>query len=184
MYEVESYTTTDNERVTIMYDDSGDHNPREWDNLGTMVCWHGRYNLGDEQPTISPSEYAEDLPDGTVTLPLYLYDHGGITMSVGAFSCPFDSGQVGFIYATPERVMECYLAAQDPERVIESLVAEVAEYDKYLQGEVYWYKVEKPVPCDHGDIHWEHVDSCGGYLGEDGINQIKAEWPEQELVTA
>ena len=23
--------------------------PREWDNLGTMVCWHRRYNLGDEQ---------------------------------------------------------------------------------------------------------------------------------------
>ena len=24
-------------------------NPREWDNLGTMVCGHRRYCLGDEQ---------------------------------------------------------------------------------------------------------------------------------------
>ena len=25
--------------------------PREWDNLGTMVCWHSRYTLGDKQVT-------------------------------------------------------------------------------------------------------------------------------------
>lgn len=26
-------------------------NPREWDNLGIMVCWHNRYILGDKQVT-------------------------------------------------------------------------------------------------------------------------------------
>jgi len=34
-------------RATIMYDPEP-VNPREWDNLGTMVCFHKRYNLGDE----------------------------------------------------------------------------------------------------------------------------------------
>ena len=23
-------------------------NPRQWENLGKMVCWHSRYDLGDE----------------------------------------------------------------------------------------------------------------------------------------
>ncbi|MHC4619185.1 MAG: hypothetical protein ACYTEQ_15685 [Planctomycetota bacterium] len=25
--------------------------PREWDNLGIMVCFHGRYTLGDDADT-------------------------------------------------------------------------------------------------------------------------------------
>ena len=37
--------------------------------------------------------------DGMVILPLYLYDHSGITMNTCGFSCPWDSGQVGWIYA-------------------------------------------------------------------------------------
>jgi hypothetical protein len=32
--------------------------PRDWDNLGTMACWHRRYNLGDEQPRLEPAEWA------------------------------------------------------------------------------------------------------------------------------
>ena len=33
--------------VRIAYD-SDPEDPREWDNLGTMICWHNRHNLGDE----------------------------------------------------------------------------------------------------------------------------------------
>lgn len=33
----------------IMKYDQDPINPREYDNLGTMVCWHPRYNLGDKQ---------------------------------------------------------------------------------------------------------------------------------------
>ena len=36
-------------------------------------------------------------------LPLYLYDHSGITMNTTGFSCPWDSGQVGccLLYTSP-----------------------------------------------------------------------------------
>jgi hypothetical protein len=103
--------------------------PRDWDNLGHMVCWHSRYNLGDEQRRDDVNEWLRELAcsldpsledrllywedgDGwtrlmnkasepiaasdnkikdlvmavidkhTVMLPLYLYDHGGITKSL------------------------------------------------------------------------------------------------------
>lgn len=90
-------------------------NPREWDNLGTMVCGHRRYNLGDEQAKNTElynswEEWLENeviKPNGSrnnvVVLPLYLYDHSGITMNTTGFSCPWDSGQVGWIYCTKER---------------------------------------------------------------------------------
>lgn len=48
--------------------------------------------------------------DGMVILPLYLYDHSGITMNTCGFSCPWDSGQVGWIYYRMFRIAaECSL---------------------------------------------------------------------------
>ena len=44
--------------ITIKIERDGDaESPREWDNVGTMVCWHSRYNLGDEQPSVSYQDY-------------------------------------------------------------------------------------------------------------------------------
>lgn len=34
-------------------------NPCEWDNLGKMVCWHRRYNLGDKHDYESPQDFYE-----------------------------------------------------------------------------------------------------------------------------
>lgn len=40
--------------------------PRDWSNVGTMVCWHRRYKLGDEQPSCDPDEYQLGLIPGEV----------------------------------------------------------------------------------------------------------------------
>ncbi len=77
--------------------------PRQWDNLGTMICFHRNYNLGDEH-SFSYFEDAEEYLNNTKTiiLPLYLYDHhSGITMNTSGFNCQWDSGQVGVIYILP-----------------------------------------------------------------------------------
>lgn len=39
-------------------------------------------------------------------LPLYLYDHSGITMSTTTFSCPWDSGRVGMIFCSHEEAVK------------------------------------------------------------------------------
>lgn len=178
MEQVEQWTTRDNLRVTVRYDEVAG-SPREWDNLGTMVCWHGRYNLGDEQPSISPSEYLADLPEGTITLPLYLYDHGGISMSSSPFSCPWDSGQVGFIYVTRETIAKEFPNYTPEDDTIRQYLAnEVKTYDTYLSGQVYWYQVERMTTCDKGHEHEELVDSCGGFYGNYGLDEIRNIWPE------
>jgi len=69
-------------------------------------------------------------------LPLYLYDHSGITMRTSPFSCQWDSGQVGFIYCTKER---CDELGADFSKAEDCLRAEVEEYDQYLTGDVYGY---------------------------------------------
>jgi hypothetical protein len=138
--------------------------PREWDNIGTMVCWHRRYNLGDEQPKCTPTEYRADLHPDSIILPLYLYDHSGLTISTGPFSCPWDSGQVGFIYVEPNTIMEEYGITEGEvkthrQQVEGQLRGEVETYDQYLRGDVYGYRVFDP--------QGECVDSCGGFFGMD-----------------
>ena len=32
--------------------------PRSWDNLGTMVCWHRRYQLGDKHTYATPQAFS------------------------------------------------------------------------------------------------------------------------------
>jgi hypothetical protein len=155
-----------NYTVKVEYD-SDPMNPRtEWDNAGTMVCWHNRYTLGDEQPKEDPSEYLADLPKDSLVLELYLYDHSGITMSTGSFGCSFDSGQVGFIYLTPETIAKEWKGDVDAAK--KCLEAEVKVYDHYLTGAVFGYTIEKANECDScGHNEPEHVDSCWGFYGHD-----------------
>ena len=197
--------------IVIDYDRDAE-NPRGWDNVGTMVCFHSRYTLGDKHSYSSPEDallsileidedelpreyrcpdceqteqitsetetcshcgegldddfYSLDLMELSIddlftrlrekayVLPLYLYDHSGITMNTGGFSCPWDSGQVGFIYA-----MKDYADSETPDPV-KYLEGEVKTYDQYLTGDVYGYTVEDPEG-------YAEEDSCWGFYGLD-----------------
>lgn len=152
-------------RINIVYDHCPE-NPRDWENLGTMVCFHRRYNnLGDRNDFRSPEELmayieANEGP-GFVWLPIYMYDHSGITISTRPFFCPWDSGQIGVIFAfTPDGMTD--------EQVKEALETEVEVYDKYLRGEVYGYEIV--------DEDGEIFSSCYGfYSEEEAIEAAKEE---------
>lgn len=191
MNEVESFEVNGlNVRIVI---DEDPESPRERDNLGTMVCWHRRYNLGDKHSFGDHNDFfASLLPDGVyekldacwdrecdkawtdlktaghsygdmvhlkameaceaahngrvraevdkvaIILPLYLYDHSGITMSTGAFSCPWDSGHVGWIYVTLGDIRKEYsvkrVTKKIREQAIKCLNGEVETYDEFLTG--------------------------------------------------
>lgn len=260
--------------------------PRDNSNIGTMVCWHSRYDLGDEQPggRYSPEEYWPDKLLGLIpaksakewlasrpemrllvwlndtihweysdpiaeqadwdsvketireeiantrhrldgdrsaaseawdvyltlqqvrkkhdstsewisalvdeyfcVLDLYLYDHSGITMSTGSFGCPWDSGQVGFIYApwdpeAPSGKDDEPHGITDPEMLKAALEQEVETYDLFITGQVYGYEIEKgervtirtsktyadgtvKETC-HDLVEWEHWDGCGGFVAD------------------
>lgn len=77
-------------RARVVADNEG-CDPREWDNLGVMYCQHSRYTLGDKDAADPRGDDGKLRDDIAVALPLYLYDHSGITMSTGRaypFDCP------------------------------------------------------------------------------------------------
>jgi len=175
--------------ILKVYPDDHDESPRDWDNLGIMVCFHRRYKLGDKHEYRS-EDYGswDDIEeaiikneDPLVILPLFLYDHSGLRMKVGSFAgllpayhAEFDSGQVGFIFARKEDVRKEWgkkrISPKLRDKIEEILRSEVKTYDQYLSGDVYGFRVVKPTKCPEcGDEDEEEIDSCWGFYGDDPI---------------
>ena len=171
-YEIEKIKLKTGRTVIISQDDLTE-SPREWDKLTTMVCFHSRYNLGDDHD-IDHNDYNgwDEMEEAImrdekplVIEPLYLYDHSGITISTEPFGCRWDSGQIGFVYITQENIDSYGLVIGGEEtwndylqRLSLRLKNEVKIYDDYICGNVYYYQIE--------DENGEVVDSCGGFYGD------------------
>lgn len=110
---------------------------------------------------------------GLIILPLYLYDHGGITISTGSFGCPWDSGQIGWIYATADIVRSEYgdTSKKNRETARALLESEVQTYDLYLTGQCYGYR------CLEDE---DEGDSCWGFLGDfdDCVKELPSAIPD------
>lgn len=125
------------------------------------------------------------LEDRAAWLPMYLYEHSGMTVSCGERKYPYndrwDSSAIGWIVMSKETAMK-ELGANDSdwrEKAEACMKAEVESYDDYLTGDVWFYtlyesdlpvggnedgatKTGKPVSEEDA---WEEKDSCGGFEG-------------------
>jgi hypothetical protein len=176
--------TIDNLRVEVypcLFD--YDSNPRDWDNLGTMICRHPRYTLGDEGPLRDEIVRAidETLEENegswaavfrmlgehygtTLALPLYLYDHSGLSMKAGApinltepsAGSDWDTTLCGLIIDTEQGRQE---SGTLPENIAGALRHEVEIYSTYLEGDIWAWSI-----FDRNGIM---LDSCGSILGLD-----------------
>jgi hypothetical protein len=149
-----------NKTINIYIDDNP-YSPRENDNLCVIHVAHRNARFGDKNYNNSDSILSaekEAKDNGDIILPLYMYEHSGRTISLSPFSCPWDSGQVGFVQITKKAILENWgkkkLTKQLRERALKSAESEVSELDSYLRGEVYGYQIE------------EDGDSCWGYIGD------------------
>jgi hypothetical protein len=161
--------------INIFFDEYPD-NPREGDNLGIMQCFHKKYNLGDKHIVDSKdynswNEMEHDLIknfDAAVILPIYMYDHSGVTVSTKPFSCPWDSGRLGLIFVTRDALLKKYNMKKLSKKVLETakkeLESEVEIYDQYLGGDVYGFKIK--------DLDGNEIDSGWGFYGNEGIENI------------
>lgn len=187
-----------------IYLDENPSDPRDWEPLGNMVCFHSKYKLGDKHnfkymedfkldlakkinvDIRRKIEYWQDLDKDcwvenliekalkdALILPLYLYDHSGITMNTTGFSCKWDSGQVGWIYVTKDDIRKEFeiknVTKKYWEKAKQILIYEVSIYDNYICGDVYGYVVLDP------EDESESLDSCWGYFGQSGMDQLITE---------
>ena len=129
-----------------------------------MQFYHSRYCLGDKR-LYNTEDYSsfdamiEKNHGDDIVLPVYMYDHSGLTISTRPFSCHWDSGQLGFIFITKAAIIANW--GEHTEETVMQAVAcmesEVKEYDSYLRGEVYLIEMQQ------GD---EEPDIYGGIVGD------------------
>ena len=185
----------DNYILRLFYDESP-NDPREDCNLTKMVCFHNRYRLGDDHDLKSDDfdgwdemeKYITRTEDPIVIKSLYLYNHGGITISTRPFGDRWDSGQIGFVFIRKEDVRNNFLIKRCGQRITERcdvlLEGEVETYDKYLRGEIYGYEIGKI----NKDGYEEGLERCGDYIDEEQCvhdGMVSLEWfkkNEQVLV--
>ncbi len=167
--------------INVVYDEHAE-SPREWCNLGTIVGYHGRYNLVDINNPESGehgSYYADFLAylrneslsiKDVIYLPVYAYIHSGVCLSTTPFSCRWDSSQVGYIYIARESVRNKYSIKRISSRLVNALKtvldSEIKTFSQYLEGEVYGFEISD----SNGDL----LDSCHGFYSiEDAISHAK-----------
>ncbi len=162
-----------NYTLTILPDEYAE-NPREWDNLCTIVAFHSRYRMGDmttlrHEDFDSWDEMEKHIRKSDVLfcLPVYMYEHSGIALSTSPFSCRWDSGQVGFIYVTKQHVRYCYgvdrITPSIKKKALEVAEVEVQTLSSYLEGDVWRFVIE--------DEEGDEVESCSGFYGYDSAEK-------------
>jgi len=181
-----AYKTFENDKykLEICIDESSE-SPRRWDNLAKMVCSHKRYNLGDKH------DYKHDDYDGwdemkkaiikkekaVVILPLYMYDHSGITISTSPFGCRWDSGQVGLIFVSRENAVKEFgkrITKEIKEKITDIINIEVKTYDQYVRGDIYGFNLKNK---ENGE-----EDSCWGFYGDNVFENGMSDHIEDEVM--
>lgn len=160
-----------NHKISIYPDECGE-SPRNWDNIAEIHCAHRRYSLGDKGFNYQAgadciTAVQEAKIQGDVVLPLYLYDHSDITISLTPFNDRWDSGQVGYVIVRRGKMLKEFGAKKFTKamkaRALKIAEGEVQTYDQYLRGDIYGYRVD------------EHDDSCWGFYGmEECLEEAKS----------
>ena len=173
--------------IGIFDDDISDENPREWDTLGILFSFNRSYDLNDsDAPDISPEdfegwdwmrEYLRKKEKAIIVLPVYALIHSGITIGTTPFNDLWDSGQLGFIYTTRDRITSIRgkkerLTKKLKEQLINELEGEIKTLDTCLQGVGYGYVID---PVDDDDQEGKYEEYCGAYYDEDAaVDDAKA----------
>ena len=159
------------ERVRAWIAVRPEDDPRAGEGNETIIlCAHRRYRLGDEQfddRDAIEARKEEIEAGGGVLRPLYLYDHSGITVSTRAFSCRWDSGQIGWVGMEAEKLAARGLEPDDEAAISAIVEGEIAPWDAYLRGDVYAFSRTRVSQCDHGHEHETELGGCGGFYGHD-----------------
>jgi hypothetical protein len=143
--------------------DQNPWNPREdFDTLASIALANNHYLSGDENLTddlLHSIQHNRQIE----YLPIYAYIHSGILLDTTPFSCPWDSGHIGFIYVNKDTIQKEFNVIKWRKHAKQLLQAEFDTFKLFIEGNTYLVTIKDRYT---GDI----LDTCS-YL--DTIDQIK-----------
>lgn len=160
---VKSFLLSNDNILNIYYSENHDNPQQENDNLGHCEFFHRKYNFGNENE-FSDSQDAMEYTKSkdVISLPVYMYEHSGVTIKTSPFGCNWDSGLIGFIWVSKQKIRKEYnvkrISNKLKEKVLSTLIAEINILDQYVSGDVYSFEVV--------DNEGNDIDSCSGFYGD------------------
>lgn len=160
-------------RAYLVRDEDARNPLDEFDPMGELVTWHRVYAYGvdGEKKYGTPEDFeAVAKVAGYTMLPVYMLDHSGLTVNTTGFTCPWDSGRLGYIYVTKEQVKAEYgdNSQESEEKAKDFMRSEINTLDQYMTGDVWGVVIEKETECGEcGHKEDEHLDSCWGFYGRE-----------------
>ena len=160
--------------------DSYPESPREWSNLGSFYTTKNNRYISREIE-IYDYERDEDFEFGSdadsdierlsklgyIAIPVSIYDHSSWTVFSGVAN-GWDSGCIGFYVVSREKIREDFgckrISKKLLTRVKNIMEGEIKTFDRYIQGDVWGFKITKDD---------ELLDSCWGFYEEDKFEDFR-----------
>ena len=155
--------TLGNKKLEIDHCDIDMESPRENYNLGTFVNIHEPSN-GDKTDfefkgkAHSREQFIEQgikqikkhFKDVAIVLPVHMYKHSGSSYSTShgfPYNCEWDSGTVGFVFATKEDIRKNFMVKRVTKKLInktsEILSIEIDEFSLWANGETFGFTLSE-----------------------------------------
>jgi hypothetical protein len=114
-----------------------------------------------------PKEIQKHSDEIAVILPVYKYEHSGVVFATTPFSCPWDSGLIGFAVVTKKEARESFQCKNITKKIvtiIKSLVeGELETFSNWANSNCYGFRLE---------VDGEETESCGGFIANDPLRDI------------
>lgn len=147
--------------VQVQYSEYPVDSPRDWDNAWKFMFAHKRYYMPNETD-LSFDDYSSwkeletDLKKQYLHIvPVWMFDHSGLSFGIGDKPCPWDSGQVGFALLSKEDINNFGLEDFSYDKLVDLLIEDLEVFGQYMNGTSYEYQILD----EHGNV----IDSCTGY---------------------
>jgi hypothetical protein len=152
-------------KIRIVQDDCAENPVQESysDSPVQVSIWHRKYDFGNNADFKTPEDFRDfckeqrENGDQVFRLPVFLYDHSGLTVNTTGFSCPWDSGQVGYCWILASEARR-YFDVETEEKILEILHSTVELLDDYLTGNVWGFQILGK--------DGEELDACYGFYGD------------------
>lgn len=160
----------------IIVQDSGIESPRTECNLGTFIDtqgngdntnfrFEGGYSSRQDFIEKGEAEIRKHFKDVAVIMAVHKYEHSGVGYSTSygyPYNCQWDSGTVGFIFATKKDIRDNWGIKRVTQKYIEHtekiLSSEIDTFSQWANGDIVGFRVEE---------NGEEIDSCYGFYGYD-----------------
>lgn len=151
-------------------------------NVTALVAWSDGLDIEDAQDFIARNDewlekseirsmFTEFEREIGAIRQVYRYEHSGVAYNTTGFSCRWDSGKVGVIFALKKDIRDNFSVKRITKNIVEKtekiLDAEISTYSQWANGDVYGIKFFDSIDdYNSGD----DSDSCWGFYFDDSYD--------------